>query len=1571
MFKGKGLFKALTFRIVITLFLLIPPHIYAAGFTDSHDDGDVLNNPSGSNWTNQGIRAWSESAGLISVQDMSNDEGHLINDYNCTEDGTFEVVLKSNDNWNSYYGGIVLRWTSTSSYYFVSILQGDNINNNGFIYWGENGIPGTQQGTGFNIPPTCTLKVVCTDSTFDIYVNSVLRLTKEDASHPSGKVGYGYPWQWDGKYLNWLECRWSDAGGSAPTITTQPLSDTVMVGNPASLLVTATGIPIPGYQWQTDTSGTWEIISGAADSTYTILSAALTHTGNYRAIASNASGTDTSQEAYIMVYESIVIIEQPQNDTVFTGDTATFGIIATGAPSLTYQWQSDKSGSWQNIPGANSTIYSFAADSGDNGVNFRCIVSILSIDSATSNAASLTVRKVYNPFKLTVECADVFTTNNVLVKIWSDEDLSDFPTTDQGSGPWSDYLWLVYSSNDYASDTTGSSIKLYSTEDIKQAAPDSLNPFEDTLTVGMLPIPNDSTWYFSYTVTWHNQGQPGTLLKPFKNDGSVYAIDTTAPPNILVVHGEYAMKTDTALIVIDSITKLSAANDSIAVIQVSEYSDFSILKLDTSLNVSELQQADRDTVIMDSIAQLPILKDTLYLRWYIVGKNQKTSPMLDTAFTIGWDRLVYSGSLTADSIAGQGDLIKLSWDAPQAGADSVRIWWNTSPIPLSHDPGLPVNQAFYPAPGTTIDTLCGLNPSSVYYFGLQIFGDDFWSVITPASSDTMPTAAGDTTTIPNVIKIDSSRFDTDRNTILLYWHIDFSLLPPEKGYKSGYTKTLESSLDTTIKPISWDTVGQEYNKTEISLVPDIVFDTAYTVGLWLRGISLEGKPGKPSYPTDSSTAKIEIPVFTWQVIDLFSPSSDTINAVNGKVIIIKQDVSVNITDTLWNYSNLPSPLPEGFMDVGSICFTFNPMEKDPPPFKLGLRYGTLPSGITESDLALYQYKANEFHVLYGSEVSNGAVFANVNKDNMPYPFVVLADTASPVVTPVSYNDTIKTGNDIPVWFSLNDNVANAQWELIYGPGNEGYSYGEAGSLMQSNDTSTSHLASIKDTGTVISPLYGVRALLIANDGVSSDTANVSRCVESSNCESFDLVANEWAPVRTTKGLDDPALAKVFERSIDERNGWEYDIYKYRIYRWYNPEPGEKSLWLEYDESIKEEFDFIPGRLIWCKTADSLTLTFGMGVTTSLKEPYKIVLKPDNWTDFTLPFQFPVMLRDVLEATNPYYNSLEVYQWKKDSTGHSAHDIFIFAFDNIEDENDTLLSGQKNDGYTVYNHYATPVTLLIPPVSLPLSKYPAVEKRKPVKSSGSWDICLRWKDGQSGGPDFKNRVRCGYKEGDSETIYGTTPPTMGNVLVGFYDSGNNRVCYWALQQGLDKKGGVSFELCFRNYSNNTVKVEYFLDKLNALPDGFNALIFDPKTMKYEACTKDNISKLELSSKSDVMRVLAVGSENYFNNIMSGFLPMKLLKTFPNPFNGQVKIRYRVPFGIREVQLKLFNLQGKLLWEGTDRENVSAGEHVFHLNGNKVNTGNGPLPTGVYIIRLSARDFSGKTLYGGEMRVTCIK
>jgi glucose/arabinose dehydrogenase len=96
------------------------------------------------------------------------------------------------------------------------------------------------------------------------------------------------------------------------------------------------------------------------------------------------------------------IISHPANQSVTSGQNATFSVGASGSTPLSYQWQRNM----VNISGATSSSYTLmSATLADNGARFRCVVSN-SFGSATSNEASLTVLPP-PPTLLTEENTDI------------------------------------------------------------------------------------------------------------------------------------------------------------------------------------------------------------------------------------------------------------------------------------------------------------------------------------------------------------------------------------------------------------------------------------------------------------------------------------------------------------------------------------------------------------------------------------------------------------------------------------------------------------------------------------------------------------------------------------------------------------------------------------------------------------------------------------------------------------------------------------------------------------------------------------------------------------------------------------------------------------------------------------------------------------------------------------------------------------------------------------------------------------------------------------------------------------
>src|ERR1700722_2966655 len=172
-----------------------------------------------------------------------------------------------------------------------------------------------------------------------------------------------------------------------PSITTQPVSQTVTVGQTATFSVVAAGTAPLSYQWQKNGSN----IAGATSASYKTPSTTSADNGStFKVLVSNSVGNVTSNTATLTVNAAAVaptITTQPVNQTVTAGQTAAFSVVATGTAPLNYQWQ--KNGA--NITGATSAGYTTpATTTSDSGAIFKVVVSN-SAGSTTSNAATLTV----------------------------------------------------------------------------------------------------------------------------------------------------------------------------------------------------------------------------------------------------------------------------------------------------------------------------------------------------------------------------------------------------------------------------------------------------------------------------------------------------------------------------------------------------------------------------------------------------------------------------------------------------------------------------------------------------------------------------------------------------------------------------------------------------------------------------------------------------------------------------------------------------------------------------------------------------------------------------------------------------------------------------------------------------------------------------------------------------------------------------------------------------------------------------------------------------------------------------
>jgi len=179
----------------------------------------------------------------------------------------------------------------------------------------------------------------------------------------------------------------SDGTPVVPTISTEPTSQTVTAGQNATFSVAATGTAPLSYKWIKNNAA----IAGATSASYTTPATTSADNGSqFAVVVTNAAGSMTSSTATLTVTAAAVvpsITAQPLGETVTTGQTATFNVVATGTAPLSYQWKKNNTA----IAGATAVSYTTpATTSADNGSQFVVVVSD-SAGNTTSNMATLTV----------------------------------------------------------------------------------------------------------------------------------------------------------------------------------------------------------------------------------------------------------------------------------------------------------------------------------------------------------------------------------------------------------------------------------------------------------------------------------------------------------------------------------------------------------------------------------------------------------------------------------------------------------------------------------------------------------------------------------------------------------------------------------------------------------------------------------------------------------------------------------------------------------------------------------------------------------------------------------------------------------------------------------------------------------------------------------------------------------------------------------------------------------------------------------------------------------------------------
>ena len=153
-----------------------------------------------------------------------------------------------------------------------------------------------------------------------------------------------------------------DAAGSgststvtAPTITTQPVSQTTATGAVVTFAVSASGGGTLGYQWYKDSAA----ISGATSASYTISSVAASDAASYDVVVTNSAGSVTSSTATLTIGATVTAVcDTTTVDNVMSAVSALEAAagasltssMAYGASSYTASQLNVYRTDWSNLP---------------------------------------------------------------------------------------------------------------------------------------------------------------------------------------------------------------------------------------------------------------------------------------------------------------------------------------------------------------------------------------------------------------------------------------------------------------------------------------------------------------------------------------------------------------------------------------------------------------------------------------------------------------------------------------------------------------------------------------------------------------------------------------------------------------------------------------------------------------------------------------------------------------------------------------------------------------------------------------------------------------------------------------------------------------------------------------------------------------------------------------------------------------------------------------------------------------------------------------------------------------------
>lgn len=485
---------------------------------------------------------------------------------------------------------------------------------------------------------------------------------------------------------------------------------------------------------------------------------------------------------------------------------------------------------------------------------------------------------------------------------------------------------------------------------------------------------------------------------------------------------------------------------------------------------------------------------------------------------------------------------------------------------------------------------------------------------------------------------------------------------------------------------------------------------------------------------------------------------------------------------------------------------------------------------------------------------------------------------------------------------------------------------------------------------VVSDTFGFYAYLIRSSSKYSDTIRISKPVKRvNNFDNFVTEPDKRHPISVTADRLNKNLASAINYVKNPlTTTWTHNKNRALISQ-YQPTSmaNAKELYYEYGQIADSFFNPLPGRLIWVFPKEAVKFNFGEAVVPALYQDYTIKIN-SRWSHFAMPTAIPVTLRQVMNLSNKVwpamFDSLEVYQWRKTSTGYSTSAILLPGIKTFNPDA-TIMTGGPGTGFAVYNRSKVAKSISIP--AIPVWGKTLGKESEDEQDKNSWTICLNARL-MSG--DSLPSVYLGYSP-VSSPVYYQPAPSMDDIQLFVHDKATSTDYGHVLVNQIGE-AGISFDVAVVNNSNKTDTIVLMLNALTGLPAGFEFGVTDIKSQKIYTAADSIVVEVQPQSRS----YLTIGelSGTATRSMLQSNREFDVARIFKSKMSNDLRMEFYAPSAVKNAEIAMYTMSGQCV--------VKKNIHLIHehslqiveipLRGNSISSGR-------YILSVNLKDVQGKS------------